>query len=370
MAKLVDERLTARLKDQKLVEMETAQAVVARIGEWTKLFGFFVAFPLGILVIVLTVLGFRQYSDLVRTVQSSKQDFLKQVGEIQSQLADAAHAGQSARAEGQKLNQEIAEIRKTLDLTQAAKIRGELEQLSARVTGIESRFKISSPGVSTALERSLTAALSRFADYMEAVGFNAKRAPATVTIESRGGGGVGLNSYYDPSGAKVVVGAEIANLETDPSMVLWPYAQHLMTLENKVVIPSNDGPGPALANAIPDYFVASHLNEPRLGRGFPGAPKGYLRNADNQRQFDPKVTEPHDVGEIWTGVLWTVRKTAGQRDADRLVYTFWKSLQQGDFADRTGGAAARRLVEAARATAEGKYVALVRDNLQARNLKF
>jgi len=366
VGKLIDERLAARLKDQKLVELETAQAVIARIGEWTKLFGYFVAVPLAILVVVLTVLGFKQYSDLVRAVESSKQDLSKQLDAIKSEFAAAAVAGKTARTEGDKLNQEIAQIRKTVDLTQAEKIRSELEHLSARVTGIESRFKVSGAGVSNTLERSLTAALARFADYMEAIGFNAKRAPATVTIAND----VGLNSYYDPLGAKVMVGRELANVESEPSTVLWAYAQHLMTLENKAVFSSNNGPAAALVNAVPDYFVASHLNEPRIGRGFPGAAKGYLRNLDNQRQFDPNVTEPHDVGEIWGGVFWAVRKTAGQAVTDRLVYTFWKGLRLRDFGDKTGISAARRLDEAARGVADGKYASLVRETLQARNLKF
>jgi hypothetical protein len=118
------------------------------------------------------------------------------------------------------------------------------------------------------------------------------------------------------------------------------------------------------------YFVASYLNEPRLGRGFPGAPKGYLRNADNDRKFDPAVTEPHDVGEIWAGVFWTLRKAAGQRIGDRIGFAYWKVLRPADFADRTGATAARRLVEAAQQAESGRYTSVVRDTLQARNLKF
>ena len=371
VSRLIDDRLAARLKDQKLVEIETAQAVVARIGEWTKLFGFFIAFPLGILVIVLTVLGFRQYSDLVQTVKTSKEDLSKQLNDIKSEFAAAAESGKTARLEGDQLNRDIGEIRKVLDLSQAARIRNELEQLSARVSGIENRFKISGSGVPGALERSLTASLAGFADYMEAIGFNAKQARATVTFEKPTDQGTTINSYYDPSGARVVVDARLKNLERDPSTVLWPYAQHLMVLENKTAIGLGDKTGAALGNGVPDYFVASYLNEPRIGLGYPGVSKGYLRNADNQRKFDPAtVTEPHDLGEIWAGVFWTVRKTAGQRTADRLVYTFWKSLRQSDFAESTGAAAASRLIEAAKSMEDGKYATVVRETLQARNLKF
>lgn len=43
---LIDARISARFEDQKLVEVETAQAVVERISTWAKIFGTFVAVPL------------------------------------------------------------------------------------------------------------------------------------------------------------------------------------------------------------------------------------------------------------------------------------------------------------------------------------
>jgi hypothetical protein len=89
-------------------------------------------------------------------------------------------------------------------------------------------------------------------------------------FETQAARGASPNSYYDPSGARVVVDARFKNLETDPSMVLWPYAQHLMVLENKTATGPSDGAGAALGNRVPDYFVASYLNEPRVGRGYPG----------------------------------------------------------------------------------------------------
>jgi DALR domain len=45
----VAKALDARLKDQKIVDVETTQAIVARLSEWAKLFGFFVGIPLAFL---------------------------------------------------------------------------------------------------------------------------------------------------------------------------------------------------------------------------------------------------------------------------------------------------------------------------------
>ena len=363
--RLIDDRLDARLKDQRLVEVETAQAVVSRIGDWARLFAFFVAVPLGILVVVLTILGIRRYEDFVATVEATKKELAGQLEGIKAEFAAAAGAGKNARAEGDKLNQEIAEIRKTVDLTQAARLRSELDTLSRRVSGIESRFKIG--GASTSLEASLTQALGRFADYMGRIGFDAKKSPATVTVDVGPVGG-SPNSFYSLEDGKVVVDRGVGDLDTDPSMVLWPYAQHLMKVENETAIRAYDGLGGALSNGVPDYFVASYLGDPRIGKGFPGAKQGYIRNVDNNLEFSATVTEPHAVGEIWAGAFWKIRAAIGQSSADRLLYLFWKSIRQTDLTDASGASLARRLVAATEQVEGGKHADVVREILKARRL--
>src|SRR5207253_9888612 len=66
--------LSERYKDQKLVEIETTQAVAARLSEWTKLFGFFIGIPVAVLLLILAVLGIKSYSD-----------FVAQIGKLQSE---------------------------------------------------------------------------------------------------------------------------------------------------------------------------------------------------------------------------------------------------------------------------------------------
>src|SRR4029450_9852800 len=50
--------LEGRLKDQKLVELETSLAVADRLSNWSKLFGFFVGVPLAAVALLLGFLGF------------------------------------------------------------------------------------------------------------------------------------------------------------------------------------------------------------------------------------------------------------------------------------------------------------------------
>ena len=168
--------------------------------------------------------------------------------------------------------------------------------------------------------------------------------------------------------AKVVVDAAIANLETDPSMVLWPYAQHLMVLVTRRSSRQTMGRRrhcPMLSRLLRGELLERASYWP----GFPGAPKGYLRNrTTNASSIRPSPSRT-TWGDLGRRVL-DIRKAAGQRAGDRIVFAYWKSLRPADVADRTGAAAARRLVEAVQQAEGGKYTTVVRDTLQARDLKF
>ena len=61
--------LDDRVKDQKIVELETAQAVVTRVIDWAKLFGWLVAVPLGLLAVTLAVWGISSFVDFRRLVE-------------------------------------------------------------------------------------------------------------------------------------------------------------------------------------------------------------------------------------------------------------------------------------------------------------
>jgi hypothetical protein len=207
---------------------------------------------------------------------------------------------------------------------------------------------------------------------MEAIGFDTKKAPATVTINAINDkplAGV-PNTYYSLEDGKVVVDRAAGNLEMDPSMVLWPYAQHLMKVVNETALREYSGHAAAVSNGVPDYFVASHLGDPRIGKGYPNAPKGYIRNVDNDLKFSASVTEPHAVGEIWAGAFWKIRTAIGRSSADRLIYVFWASIRRTDLADASGAGLARQLVTAAQQIDGGKHTNVVREILKARNLAF
>ena len=70
----VEEAIQQRFRNQKLVDIETSQAVAERLHGWAKLFGFFVGLPFAALLIVLGVGGIEKYSDF------------KMIGSIEGQV--------------------------------------------------------------------------------------------------------------------------------------------------------------------------------------------------------------------------------------------------------------------------------------------
>jgi hypothetical protein len=64
----LDELLRAKYKDQKLVDVETTELVVARVQSWAKLFAFFVGVPLFLILALFGGLGYHKYTDLVEGI--------------------------------------------------------------------------------------------------------------------------------------------------------------------------------------------------------------------------------------------------------------------------------------------------------------
>src|SRR2546423_1299158 len=68
-----------QLKDQKVLEIETAQAIVARLLDWGKLFSIAVVIPLTILGAALGWFGVKTYSGFYTDVDKAKTDVIAEM---------------------------------------------------------------------------------------------------------------------------------------------------------------------------------------------------------------------------------------------------------------------------------------------------
>src|SRR5438067_1588980 len=72
----VDSAVAAKIKDAKVLEIETTQAIVSRLTEWAKLFGYFLAIPLTLLLATLPALGIHRYSDFNTQIAEARKQAL------------------------------------------------------------------------------------------------------------------------------------------------------------------------------------------------------------------------------------------------------------------------------------------------------
>ena len=95
--------LKDQYKDQKLLEIETAQAVATRVAEWGKLLGFFVGIPFALLVVTLGLVGIHSYSDFSSKIASAQADIGAKITDAQKLAAKLQSDGAALSGEYKKL---------------------------------------------------------------------------------------------------------------------------------------------------------------------------------------------------------------------------------------------------------------------------
>jgi hypothetical protein len=74
-------------KDQKMVELETSEAVVTKVMDWAKTFGLVLGIPLAALGAALAFLGIKTVADLRTLAANARTDFAKTIESVKSGAA-------------------------------------------------------------------------------------------------------------------------------------------------------------------------------------------------------------------------------------------------------------------------------------------
>jgi formylglycine-generating enzyme required for sulfatase activity len=142
----VDIALKEQVKDQKLVEIETAQAIAVRMQEWAKLLGYFVGIPLVLLAVLLGFLGIRTFSDFkaridegekvieqrVTTFEEAISQTLQTQQEIVMAQTSISQTLQQTQQETQQLSQEANQAR-----AEFQNLQDELQAINTLRDGVE-----------------------------------------------------------------------------------------------------------------------------------------------------------------------------------------------------------------------------------------
>lgn len=324
---LVAAALERQTKDKDLVEVELAAKAAERIIDWARTFGYFVAIPAGLILIITTLFGISSYNDL-RTA-SDRVD--AKVMEAQGKLDAAVDKAQKS---AHLADEEIAALQSRL----AAQDQ-QLQTLGNKVAQIDQKLSFGGAAdLSGDLQSHLEQLAKEYLDYFKKLGYSPKTPTINVTTKS---GVSNALSYYDPGTNTIFI---LPGIAKDPFALLHEYSQQI--LYSSLSFDALDDKHRSSFSLVPiqhglaDYFPASYLDDPRLGtviaqylKSTTSFNKPFFYNLDNRKAITDLVISNYNLvyslEEAWGGLFWDIRQKLGPSSADKLLYDTWRSLPDG-----------------------------------------
>jgi hypothetical protein len=344
----VQDIIKEHYKDQKIVELETSQAIASRLSEWAKLFGFFVGIPIAILLLILGALGIRTYTDFSNQVDKAQKDVTAHLADAQARATKLRIDGESLADDYQKLRAQFAD---TKMLAEQVKV------LSEKVDRLEKLGFTASSDVAPEIKGRLETAFAKYQQYFMNLGY---RGSADVTIDIRRKMDVpGALSYYDPEKRMMVIDSKYAD---DPMVLYREYSHHVLFSSG---IPSDADstlwPYYAIESGLAWYFPCSFVNNARPATT---ASSWDLTKKRKFNEIQPNLGSALINGtEIWGSAFWEMRTTLGQELADRLLFETWYKLQPEEVRSNRGASFVRKLM-----TADDAHQAQIRSIFAQRGL--
>src|SRR5262249_8287500 len=179
-----------------------------------------------------------------------------------------------------------------------------------------------SEGLTLVLQEDLERNLTRYIEYLDKIGLSRREEKAKIKIDELDP----ANAHYNSETRTLTIDSRIAN---DPFVALREYGHHVL-FGDRLKDSSQDHDG--IESGLADYFPGSFLDDPILGRKSArliGFRRSYVRRLDNKKQFEESMMgvyeRRHDLGEIWGGAFWELRKRLGKDAIDPILAKAWRS---------------------------------------------
>lgn len=142
--------LREELRDEKLVQAEATEAIVAKITDWAKLLGYVAGIPIAILLLVLGALGVKKYTDLWSLADAAEQKIQPLIKSANDQADQLSKQTEGLKKQTESLRNQTESLRKdnealAAQLKEAANLKSGLNaqiaslsgELNSRVTQIQ-----------------------------------------------------------------------------------------------------------------------------------------------------------------------------------------------------------------------------------------
>jgi hypothetical protein len=312
LAALVSEAVASRIKDSKVIEVETAQAIAERLIGWAKTAAIFTGIPLGLLVVVLTILGISNWADFSKRIDEGKKDVVTKIDDARQSISEVQNQAKAFQKEYADLKVQLGDV---------SGLKKDVSDLADKVKQLERiQFDQSAalgPEVTRAIERQIT----EFRSYLQSLGYQPPASDLMVSVDPK----ATYNAYYD--GQKIVADPKLVTM---PDVIFHEYTFRALNEINPDSWGSAGWKVQAIFYALSDYFPCSYLGESKMGQKFvelvpanvlPADMKkrGYLRDMLNKRKFVADSAsevdrEMHNSSEPWSGLFWEIRTLFGCTD--------------------------------------------------------
>jgi hypothetical protein len=346
LPKKIEEALGSRLKDQKVVEIETSEQIADRAMKWMKLAGFFLGIPLVLITALISFLGYKTYADIEKLEQK--------ITEAQPRLEVSVKRAEALESTIVGTEQRFTSIQQRIDgLDSKVQINeGRQQNLEQDVKNIKDRLVFGEGKALTSdLKDMLRDVLARYIKYLETIGFtqldqgikvvaySKDEPPGHPNMEKE----YGVNTIYD-NGTIFIH----RDLLADSTIAVRAYTDHALLkaigkgLDDALV--SNE-----IEFAFADYFTVSFFDDPIIGKK---STKSFqVRNLEDNKRRDDRSSIVNN-GEALGEALWRCRDVLGKTAMDKIVFQSWlqaspmknerdelKALSSSlkDFARKSGG---------------------------------
>jgi hypothetical protein len=316
--------LKSELEDQTVVEIQTAQKVVARVSEWAKLFGFFAGISLVIFVAALAILGYRSLADLEMRIQAATNGAVKAT---EGEIANAKNTADNLQGKSQELGAEYDRLgaryaQLDQDLNKYEKLDETVTSLRQRVARIEGRKFEQTSVLTPGLKNQLDSNLEAFQSYVANLGYVPPQRSIGIELTPDDNPLSYRPSYDGIRHLLILSQADAADrfipLRTYMNSVLW--AKGVPTEDPDAHWQSN-----AVEAGLAGYFAASFLGTANPTKLLPlfdlTAAKPW--NSDPTNLSDAR----HVRDVIWASICWQIKTKIGRDTFDQTLFRTWEYLE-------------------------------------------
>jgi hypothetical protein len=316
--------LKSELQDQTVVEIQTAQNVVARVSEWAKLFGFFAGISLVIFAAALAILGYRSLADLEVRIQTATNGAVKAT---EGEIARAQSAADRLEGRSQDLGARYNKLEKDLDKYEKLDQRYEkldetVSSLQQRVTRIEGRKFEQTSVLTPGLKNQVDTNLEAFQSYVAHLGYVPQQRSIAIEL-TPDDNPLSYRPSYDGTRhllilSQVDAADRFIPLRTYMNSVLWAKG---VPIED----PDAHWQSNAVEAGLAGYFAASFLRSPNPTKLLPA----YDLTAANPWNTDPtSYSDARHVRDvIWASICWQIQTKIGRDAFDQTLFRTWKDLE-------------------------------------------